>query len=188
MKKLIGVTLTVVLLLLCVVIFTIPKQLGNNADTSYNPLSDVKKFEKTLSCVKLDSNGNAIGTEQIAIILFADEDLLNSDAHEISITPFGGLPKLIFGNELDGSPPKPRKIADEFWCLHWVTPLASDNLISGQVYYSLDFEYWAFSHELPNNESLESKSVYYVASTSETRTTEEIVEFFQGLVPHNKSK
>ena len=180
--------LTAVLMLLSTVGCTPQEQPGDNTDTLPNPLSNVSKFEKTLLCTKLDNDGNSIGTAQIAIQLSAQDDLLQSDTHEISIAPFDGLSQLIFGNESDGTPQKPRKIADEFWCIHWLAPTTTNDLISGSAYYSLDFEYWAFSYDLPNNESLENESVYFVASTSGTRTTEEIVEYFRGLVPRGECK
>ena len=185
MKKAICIILTAVLLLLSTVGCTPQEQTG---DITSKPLSVGNELEKTLSCVKLDNEGSAIGTEQINVKLSAQGDLLQSDTHEISITPFDGLPQLIFGNELDGTPQKPRKIADEFWCVYWLTPTATNDLMSGQVYYSLDFEYWAFSYDRPNNESFENETVYFVASTSGTRTTEEIVEYFRGLVPRGESK
>ncbi len=177
MKKVICITLVVVLLLLstagCV-----------STDT----------FEKTLSCVKLDNDGNPIGTTEISVKLTAWGDLLESDTHAVTIYPFDNLSKIFPINDTNGRPSKARKEIDgKFWRYDWAFPNDITDISVGDVYYSLDFEYWAFSYTVPEKRSPESgpvrsKKVYYVASTSGTRTTEEIVEYFQGLVPRGESK
>ena len=135
----------------------------------------------TLNAVKLDADGNVIGTEQITIQGSFKEYLFKDRLMELKVTPFDRLKSI---NIVDRSNPMgftPFDLDKFYQYTGTAWEIENPNMLWFTFITSQDFEYWVFRVD-KNGEA-----VHYVASLSGSRTVEEIVQFFQGLAPGYKA-
>lgn len=165
MKKLLliaCVTLSI-LLLIAAVFFLIP---------------DTTKLNQTLHTVKLDANGNEIGSADIAMQGSWRDYRLWEDSHELYITPFDGISSISSSDNISGAGTAGEDLLHIVYGVHYSIPNSAGFM---NVYISRDFEYWAFCITSGGN------TVYYVGSASGTRTTRDIQQFFGTLIPGSQS-
>lgn len=136
-----------------------------------------------LDAVKLDAEGNEIGTTQIYIKGFMLNYLFREDRLDITIDPFDDLKYVLLAGDGTGQEGEISRFDNAhglvyLWLnLHGWNTRANDTAIC-QLYFTEEFDCFAFvSHPFGH------ESVYYVASASGNYTTQQVIEYFNGLVP-----
>lgn len=136
------------------------------------------KIAQTLNAIQLDKDGNIIGTEEIAMQGVFRDYRFNGDTLELSISPFGTLKSVTLANDNSENTHTIPVAFDKFYSFTFTAwDTSKDDSAFGSITVSQDFEYWTFCVNC-NNEL-----VYYVASSSNEHTVEEIVQYFRGIAP-----
>ena len=142
----------------------------------------VTKINITLNAVKLDENGNEIGTVQIVIQGNKQDYLFQEDRVDLSIEPFDNLVNITPSNQ-DGIAGviHPTFVGDYSLVYYGASVQTTVNVTDAYAFCTLaisdDLGRWAFRR------SENGKETYYVASVSGNDTTEELIAFFRGLIP-----
>ena len=135
-------------------------------------------IDVTLNAVKLDEDGNEIGTAQLHLTGRYVNYFILEDQLELSIDPIDGLMHI---KTLD-KPGLPRSLGNytgtEYW-RHFLSAYDATNNIGAfvELYCTEEFDRLAF-YVIGVK-----KNTYYVTSVSGNYTTREIIEYFNGLVP-----
>lgn len=140
--------------------------------------------ELNLDAVKLDGDGNELGTATISITGNRKDYLLQDDLLNVSISPFDGFPW--FKLSEDGISGKKGVIREHYIedCMQvmcYSTHSSTGDIIFCNLIFSENFEYIALQCEMTEG------SVTYVASASGTHSTQEIIQYFRGLFPGYQS-
>ena len=143
------------------------------------------RVDVTLNAVKLDEDGTPIGTAKIHIEGYMLDYLLQDDRMELEIDPIENFDRISLRG-VNGN--KQQDVIDRFGKEYfgmdylsvrfygWDT--FSESTASGLIYFTEEFECFAFQCK-----SFQQSPVYYVASVSGDYTTDELISFFNGLVP-----
>lgn len=140
------------------------------------------QIDLTLNTIKLDKDGNAIGTAEIHLEGQRWDYLFQEDRIYLEIDPFDNYKNIVtrsdgeynivdrFGKEYYGKDYK--IIRFDGWDKEAAVPAM------GFIYFDENFDCFAFM-----GNSLQDDEYYYIASVSGAYTTEELIAFFNGLVP-----
>lgn len=193
MKKasVIIVTLVCVLLLVVAIRFLRPDTTSDypsdttpdttadtSPDTPADNMPESRILNQTMQVVKLNESGNEVGTSEITMQGKWTNNPTGDDSLELYIDPFDGLGSIVQADNGKGGTSPVHTIGEDYLCTGFGVYNGNTNSMDAMmVYFSKDFEYWAFYIFNANG------SVFYVGSASGERTTQEIIQFFGGLVP-----
>ena len=160
----------VILLILNLSLYNIPK---------YTPV------KVSLEAVKLDEYGNELGTFPITINGYLKEYLFRSDSLDVKISPLDGLtdfePVEQLNDHVFGA------IHDWKWS-DWRSTFYTANGVGYfyhvDMYFDPNFDHWLFSPRgyLHSNFEQKKEKYYYIASTNEEYSLEDIKEYFKQIL------
>ena len=130
----------------------------------------------TLDAAKLDQNGNVIGTAQITINGKRLDYLFQKNRLDIQIDPFDDWDNLMLSNDAaTGKKGVINNFEDKFEYINLFA--TSPNPTLCELYFTSDFNHLALNFRTKEGRCL------YVASAENNRTPEEVIEYFQAIVP-----
>lgn len=134
-------------------------------------------IDLALNAVKLDTDGNEVGTVLIRIQGCKLDYLLRADRLELSIFPFDDLTSIEL-SESDGitGAIQSREGVDYLVCPLGGMYTPSNESFFGDLGFSPDLDRWVFCNHTGGD------GAYYVASASGNDSTEDLVAYFEGLV------
>ena len=135
----------------------------------------------TLTAVKLDADGNEIGTFPVTIKGVKKNYLFQEDVLDVSISPFDGY---VWFKPSEDAPSGKEGVISKYFdeCMQVTYGTAHpeyENMVFAHLRFTEDFKYITFEFYIPE----ENERVYYIASADENCTTQEVKEYFRTLVP-----
>ena len=137
-------------------------------------IPSITTTDLSLDAVKLDKDGNQIGTVNITMQVQELNYLLQEDRIALNITPFDGLTSFIYEQSAIGEGDVPKHLFGDVWRLFMGAYDTRQNAMTFLgVHFTEDFDSFA----------IHTGDVCYVASVSGDRTLQELRELFGGIVP-----
>lgn len=139
----------------------------------------ITPVELVLNAVKVDSDGNELGTAQIIMAGSKLDYLFQPSRIDVYIHPFDGITSIGPSNSITDFGDIPGMLQTipsgnyHYAYYHGILE-NSDVLVFVRLGFSSDMTRWIFCDI--------SNSVYYVASVDDACTTQELIEYFDGLI------
>ena len=135
-------------------------------------------IDVTLNAVKLDEDGNEIGTAQLHISGRYVNYFLLEDKLELQMDPVDGIVQI---GKCDDAH-LPYSLGDQTGTEYWMHSMSgfdpdANSITFGYLVFTKEFDCIAYLT------STSGKEVCYVGSVSDNMTTQELIDYFNGIVP-----
>ena len=139
----------------------------------------VTNINQTLQAVRLDDSGTPIGTAEITLQGFSRNYLIQEDRMYIEISSSDNYANVQINDPYGSRISSPNNV--DLQTVFSATYTDTGENVAVGILFDKDYSIWAFQFANQND------VVWYVASTNESRSTEDIIQYFGGLVPGYQS-
>ena len=133
---------------------------------------DVTKFNENMNAVKLDANGNILGSVSLGIQFNITEILLHDTRFSYSITDFDTLKSFTSGKD------EPFSLLNYLFISTSAVRSDKKDIVFCNVYSSPEFDQWLIWNR--------SEDIFYVASLGDNRTTLEVLTYFADVIKDSR--